>query len=168
MVCSEYGCKKITQVNISQDFQTRIKALFQVKIISAQYERALLAEYIASMEQFVGRQTRTQYDRAGTFPALFKFDQKHSGQMDCIDESINTLSYLKLLESQRMIKHHYIVGLVTRGGVFAGYPHTAVLLKEKNTNRKYVIDSWFYDNGRPAEVLSLKLWKSGWKPKSLQ
>lgn len=163
-VCSEYGCKKITQVSIDQKLQSRILQLFQVDKLSAQYERALLAEYIAHVEQFVGRQTNTQFDRAGSFPVFLKLGEQYSSQMDCIDESINTLSYLRLLDSQGMITHHDVTGLVTRGGLLAGYPHTAVLLTEKQSNKKYVIDSWFYDNGRPAVVLPLKIWKRGWKP----
>lgn len=163
-VCSQYGCKKITHVGIDQKLQSRIVQLFQVEKLSAQYERALLAEYIAQVEQFIGRQTHTQYDRGGTFPVFLNPGEQYSNQMDCIDESTNTLSYLRLLESQEMITHHDVTGLVTRGGLLAGYPHTAVLLTEKQSNKKYVIDSWFYDNARPAVVLPLKVWKQGWKP----
>lgn len=163
-VCSQYGCKKITQVSIDQKLQLRILQLFQVEKLSAQYERALLAEYIAQVEQFIGRQTNTQFDRGGSFPVFLNLGAQYSNQMDCIDESTNTLSYLRLLDSQGLITHHDVTGLVTRGGLLAGYPHTAVLLTEEKSNKKYVIDSWFYDNGRPAVVLPLKIWKLGWKP----
>ena len=56
------------------------------------------------------------------------------------------------------------MGLRSRGGLLSGYPHTAVLLKDKTSNEEFIIDSWFHDNGKPAEVILLKKWKRGWKP----
>ena len=117
------------------------------------------------METIVGRMTNTQYDNAGTFLLYLDLGKAKSHQMDCIDESINSFSYLKLLENENKLHFHKLEGLVSRGGLVAGYPHTAVLLIEHNTNKKFVVDSWFLANGRPATVVQYKLWKSGWKPK---
>lgn len=162
-VCYQYGCEKIANISINPEQWSNLTAIFEENLASG-FERALMAEYIARMEQLVGRQTKTQFDRAGTFIMFLSAMQQKSNQMDCIDESINTLSYLKMLEAESILKHHQISGLVTRGGLRAGYPHTAVLLKDLEANKKFVIDSWFLDNGRPAVVLPYKLWKQGWKP----
>ena len=166
-VCSQYGCNKITNLTIAKAAWKNIISLFEVASLSSRHERALLAEYIARMEQYVGRETHTQFDHAGTFPVFINVKKHKSDQMDCIDESINTLSYLKILDSEGLINYHNISGLVTRGGISAGYPHTAVLLEDKLSSKKYVIDSWFFDNGRPAVVVPYELWKRCWKPDSL-
>ena len=164
-VCHQYGCKEIQNVSIEQDLWNQLSEDFALKIHTSQQERAYIAEYIGRMESIVGRLTNTQYDHPGTF-LLFLNPGKASGnQMDCIDESINSFSYIKLLENDGKLYFHNLVGLVTRGGIAAGYPHTAVLITEKGTNEKYVVDSWFLANGRPAAVVPYKLWKAGWKPK---
>ncbi len=163
-VCYRYGCKQIISTSIDKKSWLNIIKAFNEPNYSPQYERALLAEYIGNVEKLVGRNTQTQYDQGGTFSLFLNVSDSRSEQMDCIDESTNTLSYLKMLNNQGKIKKHKIVGFVTRGGLLAGFPHTAVLLVEKQTKDKYVIDSWFYDNGRPAVILPYKTWKIGWKP----
>ncbi len=163
-VCYQYGCEKIARLSMSEKAWEQITTLFRNEYSSAAYERALLTEYIARIEQFVGRETKTQFDRAGTFIMYLNALAQKSNQMDCVDESINTLSYLKMLAADVGLKYHAISGLITRGGLRAGYPHTAVLLEDLVTGQEYVIDSWFYDNGRPAVVLPYHLWKGGWSP----
>ena len=163
-VCSQYGCKRIIEVSIDDVTWMRVTQRFEVTDIDPAYERALLAEYIADIEKFVGKKTNTNFDVGGTFNAYLNASYAKSDQMDCIDESTNTLSYLKLLNAENKIKSHEVVGLVTRGGLLAGYPHAAVLLVDVVNDEKYVIDSWFYNNGRPAVVLPYKTWKIGWKP----
>ena len=163
-VCYRYGCTQITSTSIDKKSWLNITKVFDEPDYSPEYERALLAEYIGNIERIVGRNTQTQYDQGGTFILFLNASNSRSEQMDCIDESTNTLSYLKMLDNQGKIKKHKIVGFVTRGGLLSGYPHTAVLLVERQTKDKYVIDSWFYDNGRPAVVVPYEAWKIGWKP----
>jgi len=164
LVCSQHGCKKISQVSIDKATWGEITSRFNTPNLAAATERALLAEYIADVEKVMGRKTHTNFDVGGTFNAYFTKQNIDSNQMDCIDESTNTLSYLKMLEVEHKIKSHEIVGLVSRGGLLAGYPHTAVLIEEFGSNEKYVVDSWFYNNGRPAVILPYKTWKIGWIP----
>ena len=164
-VCLRYGCKEIQNVSLDENVWSSLSQELNDKSKSAQLERALIAEYIGKMETVVGRITNTQYDTAGTFLLFLNPVKAKGNQMDCIDESINSFSYLKLLENEGKLHFHRIIGLVTRGGLVAGYPHTAVLIAEHHSSNKYVVDSWFLDNGRPATVVPYKVWKSGWKPK---
>ena len=163
-VCSQYGCKKITEVSIDEQIWTDITNRFDGLDISPGNERALLVEYIADIEKIIGRMTNTNFDIGGTFNVFLAAGTVKSDQMDCIDESTNTLSYLRLLDVKHKIRSHEVMGLVTRGGLLAGYPHTAVLIVDVVSKEKYVIDSWFYSNGRPAVVLPYKTWKIGWIP----
>ncbi|MFK7794493.1 MAG: hypothetical protein AB8B89_04015 [Gammaproteobacteria bacterium] len=163
-VCSQYGCQKIAEVSIDDMTWAKITERFEIAVMTPVNERILLAEYIADIEQYIGRKTNTRFDVGGTFNVYLKSSYAKSDQMDCIDESTNTLSYLKLLKIKDKLKSHVIVGLVTRGGLLAGYPHTAVLLMDVTNNEKYVVDSWFFNNGRPAVVLPYNTWKIGWKP----
>ena len=164
-VCHQYGCKVIQNISIEENIWEKLIRDFINRSASSSHERALIAEYIGKMELVVGRLTNTQYDRAGTFLLFLNPTKASSNQMDCIDESINSFSYIKLLQNSGWLHFHDLKGLVTRGGIAAGYPHTAVLIIEKSSNKKFVVDSWFLDNGRPAAIVPYKLWKNGWKPK---
>jgi len=163
-VCSRYGCKNITQVSIDGQTWAKLTNRFNEIDLHPANERALLAEYIADIEKVIGRKTNTNFDVGGTFNVFLPTRQAKSDQMDCIDESTNTLTYLRLLDAEGKLRSHEIVGLVSRGGLLAGYPHTAVLILDVANNEKYVVDSWFYNNGRPAVVLPYKTWKIGWIP----
>ena len=142
----------------------KILSYFNSKIDSAEAERAVLAQVIAYIEEVVGAQTNTQYDLGGTFNIYLNLKKAKSEQMDCVDESANTLLYLRILVQNKKINFHEVAGLRSRGGLWAGYPHTAVLLLDKQSKEKFIIDSWFHENGQPAEIVPFKRWKKGWKP----
>jgi hypothetical protein len=111
------------------------------------------------MEQLVGEKTGTSGDRGGN---LAGFGQQ--GQMDCIDESNNTMTYLKLLQQDGLLRHHVVQGRATRFGLSAGMPHTTAVILDVATEQRYAVDSWFFDNGEPPVIMLLDDWKSGWRP----
>jgi hypothetical protein len=163
-ICSNYGCSKITDAKFSAEQWIKISSILEISAVSPAMERAALAEVMGYIETIIGRQTNTQYDVGGTFNIYVNPRKAKSEQMDCIDESANTLLYLRFLDQEQKIVWHDVVGLSSRGGLRAGYPHTAVLLIDKDSKQKYIIDSWFYDNGRPATIVPYQMWKRGWKP----
>ncbi|MEM7401047.1 MAG: hypothetical protein AAF304_03760 [Pseudomonadota bacterium] len=164
-VCSNYGCKTITNISITESQWKNILSYFSNTTNSAIAEREQLRKAIGQIELIAGEQTNTQYDLGGTFKIYANIKSAKSEQMDCIDESTNTLLYLRLLNQNKKLKFHEILGLRSRGGLRAGYPHTAVLLKDNTSGQKFIIDSWFHGNGEPAEVVLYANWKRGWKPK---
>ena len=142
----------------------KIDSMLTISSISSADERNSLTDAIGYIETIIGKQTNTEFDLGGTFNIYLNLSNGKSEQMDCIDESTNTLLYLRILEQHQKIVWHDVVGLSSRGGLRAGYPHTAVLIKEKESGQKFIIDSWFHGNGQPAEVVEYRKWKKGWKP----
>jgi hypothetical protein len=130
---------------------------------SGEEERAAIAEAIAIMEAIVGEHTGTGQDRGGNIEGFGR-----PRQMDCIDESTNTHTYLYMLASAGYLRHHRLIDRVTRFGLFVGMPHTTAVIQDLGTGTRYAIDSWFYDNGQPPPVIELSEWKSGWRPESRQ
>jgi len=163
-ICSRYGCLEITNVSLTTEQWESIGSIFKIPPVSAAKERELLSVAIGQIEVIVGAKNNTHSDVGGTFNIYLNPSQGKSEQMDCIDESANTLLYLRVLQQEQKLNWHEVYGLSSRGGFRAGYPHTAVLIIDKKTNQKYIIDSWFHDNGEPAEVVLYKKWKKGWKP----
>jgi hypothetical protein len=163
-ICSRYGCSEITNVFLTTEQWKEIVSIFKTSPVSAAKERELLSIAIGQIETVVGAKNNTHSDMGGTFNIYLNLRNGKSEQMDCIDESANTLLYLRVLQQEQKLYWHDIYGLSSRGGFRAGYPHTAVLIIDNKTDQKYIIDSWFHDNGRSAEVIPYKVWKKGWKP----
>jgi hypothetical protein len=84
--------------------------------------------------------------------------------MDCIDESTNTTTYLRMLTNSGLLKHHTVMDRATRFGLFAGAPHTTAVISENGSDRDFAVDSWFLDNGQAPAIVRMQEWKSGWEP----
>lgn len=158
-VCFDHTCRTIVTRSFSPGEWQRITALLQAPAPTAAAERTTIANTIALMEQIVGDKTDTASDRGGN---LAGFGQQ--GQMDCIDESTNATTYLKLLQQDGLLRHHVVQDRVTRFGLSAGMPHTTAVIEDVAARRQYAVDSWFFDNGEPPVVMQLDEWKSGWRP----
>lgn len=127
---------------------------------SPEAERERIKTAIGLFEQKVGAKTGTSVDIHGTFFKTGKY------QLDCVDESTNTTVYLSLLQQKGLIRFHRVEGPSVRLPlIHAGrWPHQTAVITELNTSEFFAVDSWFHDNGAPAEIISLKEWKEGWKP----
>jgi hypothetical protein len=111
------------------------------------------------MESIVGPLTGTDGDIGGSLQGAFR-----KNQMDCEDEAVNTCTYLIMMQDDGLITYHDIYKPTMRGFVVMGWPHVATVLKDKQTGERFVVDSWFEDNGHPAHVVPYREWKSGWRP----
>lgn len=158
-VCVGGGCAEIKQVSLNAKEWQKIAAIFSVhnKASDARQERMLIASALGEFERIVGKKTNTSQDLAGTFHFI-------QGQLDCNDEAINSTTYMRLLRQNGLIKLHEIEDMQIRAFFFSGWPHTTAVIHEIATGDRYAVDSWFYDNGFPATVVPLKLWKSGYIP----
>jgi hypothetical protein len=158
-MCYGGGCAGVAKAMFSEAEWSVIGRLFTPPSANAAQERERISQAIGLMEQVVGHQTGTDNDRAGTF-----VDVRYKNQLDCNDEAANSRTYLKLLQQAGYLQFHDIIDTKTRGYFFNGWPHTTAAIQEKQGGQRYAVDSWFYDNGKPAVVLPLEQWKSGWKP----
>ena len=48
------------------------------------------------------------------------------------------------------------------GGGFG--PHQTAVIIDRATGERFAVDTWFYDNGEPAEVIPMDDWFYGWHP----
>lgn len=158
-VCHGGTCTIVSQVALDETQWARIAAAFTPVPSDAQDERARIAEAIARFEAIVGAITDTSDDRAEN-----QFGKTWTSQMDCIDESTNTTTYLKILAQADLLRWHRVEDRVTRGWFLFGWPHTTAVVSEVRTGARWVVDSWFFENGKPPVIVPLDLWKTGWRP----
>ena len=141
-VCMNFSCRRKEIVKLSQEDWDSVANWLRQPAPDAHTERLHIKQAIGWMEVVVGRYTPSHLDVGGdlqngavTFP----------GQLDCIDESLNTTTYLKLFEQNDLLKHHTVMERAYRRTVFD--QHWAGQLKDLNNGDRWVVDSWFQDNG---------------------
>ena len=158
-VCYDHSCKSIVTDTLSPEEWRTAAAALRSSQPSAADERHAIAVAIATMEEIVGQHTGTSIDSGGNLRGFGK-----PLQMDCIDESTNTNTYLLMLERDGLLTHHTVASRSTRFGLFVGMPHTTAVIRDNGTGQRYAVDSWFHDNGQPPYVERLEFWKAGGRP----
>ena len=164
-VCHGYGCRFRETVRIEPFAWEEVTRLFQPAPATAAEERVRLGRAIALLEIKIGVATGTHTDRAAadTFGG-------EPNQLDCIDETVNTTTYLRLLMEHGLMQKHHIGTAAQRGWVLASFfgstdftTNTAVII-DKETRVAFAVDSYFYPNGRPPKIMPLVEWNKNWRP----
>lgn len=161
--CQANSCRIITTQTLDAVQLRTLSKHFTKPPADAAAERARLGDAIALLERWMGARTGTDRDLGGTFPGFGK-----PGQMDCIDESTNTTSYLTLIAAHGWLRYHRVTSRRTRGFPLFVWPHTTAVIVETGTERRYAVDSWFLDNGQAPFIVPLDIWQRGWKPNKEQ
>ncbi|MBZ0093609.1 MAG: hypothetical protein K8F27_15490 [Sulfuricellaceae bacterium] len=158
-VCYNNTCKELAVIGLSPPQWQSVKALFQPPPSDAAGERKIIALAVARMEQLVGPLTDTAHDKGQNADP-----DDGSNEMDCIDESTNTTTYLRLFVHDGLLRWHTVEDRATRGWFLFGWPHTTAVIRERASGVSYAVDSWFLDNGQPPFILPLDEWRRGWHP----
>jgi hypothetical protein len=159
-VCKNFGCKKRVPVAFDGAEWARVRDIFEGPPASPAGERERIGLAIALMERIVGPKAGTQGDEAGA-PLISAITE---GQLDCIDETYNTTTYLRLIASDGLLAWHDVGEPYQRGGLASGRVHNTATIVERGSNTAYTVDSWFHANGQAPEVVLLADWLSGWSP----
>jgi hypothetical protein len=163
-ICQGGGCAEISKISLTELEWNAVTRIFNAPTKSAPesnevVERQKIAQAIGILENLVGNKIGTTADLAGTF-----FDGKLDGQQDCNDEAINSTTYMRLLKQKGLMPLHEIEDMRTRNFFFTGWPHTTAVIREIKTGERYAVDSWFYDNGHAATIVTFKQWKANFQP----
>lgn len=156
-ICYNYGCAVSATVELDQDVLGAARRLL-LRAHDAAGERQAISLTLGLFEIFAGEQTPTWADKGDNVN-----DDGVDGRMDCIDESTNATRYLFLLESRGWLRHHDVLEPVQRSPLWINV-HWAARIAEKGTRQEFAVDSWFFDNGRPAAIFRLNDWLDGAHP----
>ena len=152
-ICYNYDCNRTAHVRPGVDEWSTIVNQFKPAARSAVEERDMIRRAVAVLEHIAGTQTPTYRDR-GRNPIVDDWP----GQMDCIDESTNTKRYLDLLQERGLLRWHRVAERVYRAPHFFDQ-HWAGQIIELETLDRYVVDSWFLDNGNMPYIQAASAWQ---------
>jgi len=160
VVCKNYGCAKRVMVSLIPSEWAQVRTLFLPAAPDASVERQQVRHAIALMETLVGPKAGTASDKAGA--DIINFDRE--GQLDCIDETYDTTTYLRLFVADGLLKWHDVGEPAERGYILDRRPHNTATIIEHGSGAAYSVDSWFHANGEMPETIPLKVWLAGWSP----
>jgi len=140
-ICYDFSCKTREQVALSVEEWRSIIGWFYPAANTAAEEREQLRQAIGWMEVVVGQHTPTHRDKGLNLEKNPEFP----GQLDCIDESLNITTYMQLFHEQGHLRRHRVVDRAYRKAGFDA--HWAGQIEQIDTGERFVIDSWFQDNG---------------------
>ena len=163
-VCYNYGCAAEAEVRYSELQLAQVRALLGAATDPAD-ERERLALAVGWLLGWAGEQTPIAADRGGN-----QADDGVFGRMDCIDHATTTTRLLRLLEERHWLRFHqvtqpvlrvrYLLAMHFSAQIEEVVPPVAAPAEAAGPDR-FVVDSWFRDNGQPAVVLALTDWLDG-------
>ena len=156
-ICYNYSCAVSAKIELSEDVLHAVRRLL-LRSGDAAEEREAISLAIGLFEVAAGQQSPTWADKGRNVN-----DDGVDGRMDCIDESTNATTYLRLMENKGWLRYHRVLKRVMRAPLWVN-DHWAARIMEKQTGREFAVDSWFFDNGRPAFVVPLEEWRNGAEP----
>jgi hypothetical protein len=163
-VCHAYTCKMQTSFTFKQKDLAAIRTVMaKTKKADTPFEeRRAIAYAIAYIDVLVGNRLGIK-DKAG-------MQFKASGdpeQLDCVDVSTNTTSYLLVMQSNGMLKYHTVEGTMSKENLLRGFaqldpvkywPHWSAIIKDKTTGQKWAVDRWPFDQGENPAVVKVEEW----------
>ncbi len=155
-VCSGYGCVISEKFQPSEPEIAEIRSIMASGVSDAQSERTAIKRAIGYFERVARKHLRYR-------PDIEKAYQKNigkRGQMDCVDESLNTTGYLAFMQARGMLQHHKVRSRYAERGLLVDgrYPHkSAVIIDQGGTS--WTVDSWYHADGVEPQIMRLSAWR---------
>jgi hypothetical protein len=159
-ICHGYSC--VVEVPIHYEaLRLQEISVALMLTVDAENERKILAGVIGQLYAWAGEQSDIRHDRGGNYA-----DGTTPGKMDCIDHSTSTTRLLRLLEARGDLRWHRVLTPESREFAWVLPVHWSAVIEEIGSQaaKRFVVDSWFVDNGQPAVILPLDEWKKGAGP----
>ena len=154
-ICSGFGCIYQQSLAFSAADMDHIHTAFGTQIVDAGMERDAISKIVAWKEILAQRRLNMRTDTK----LSYQRDAGVRGQMDCVDESSNTLAFLKFLDQEKLFKFHQPKRIGARGFLFDGrYPHKTAVVTDTN-GITWAIDSWKKDGGLPPQIVEYAKWR---------
>ena len=162
--CHGFGCAETARVSLAPAEWNRIKAVFSPPARDARAERQKIARAVAEMQKLVGVKTGTDVHQWTHKNMMILPNLGDPTQLDCIDEAVNTWTFMTMMERAGLFRFHHVADLAYAGLPTDTNPRNTAVLREK-TGAYYAVDASLVDGGVPPMVMPLAVWTGSWPPK---
>lgn len=162
-VCHGFNCAERSDATLTIRQWQQVAGVFRPRAKTALAERRQVAQAVALIERLVGPQTGTAAPQWTHRDMLIYPNFGDTTQLDCVDESVNTWTYMTLLERGKLLHFHRVADLANAGGVTDPFMRNTAVLQEINGDY-YAIDASLVGGGEPPVVMKLATWINKWPP----
>ena len=159
--CHGFNCSATSRATLNGDAWRRVAAVFVPRAKDAHTERRQIAHGVALIQLLVGQQTGTAIHQWTHRDKQILPNLSDPTQLDCIDEAVNTWTYLTLMERSGLFHFHRVAKLSNAGSVID--PRNTAVLQEIG-GQYFAIDPALVDVGVPPPVIPLNSWLAHWPP----
>ena len=142
-LCHGYACRFVTPVGLLPEEWQATGALFQPPAPSAAAERRQIGLAVAQLTMSAG-----QHAGIAVRQRRELVNRNDPSQLDCVDETVNTASYLILLSRAGLLRWHRVGPVAHRG--------TLVTMDVANT--PVMVETAFADPGLPPYIVPIETW----------
>ena len=115
--CHGFNCRSTPRVSLNRQQWDTVAEVFRPRAKNAQAERRQIAQAVAVMRMQVGAQTGTAVHQWTHKDFQVLPNLSDPTQLDCIDESVNTWTYMTLMERAGLFHHHEVAKLSNAGSL---------------------------------------------------
>ncbi len=163
-VCHGFGCSEKSYAVLSKDQWQRVTRVFTPRAKNAQVERQQIARAVALVETMVGPQTGIAAHQWTHQNMLIVPNLGDTTQLDCVDEAVNTWTYMMLMEHGGLLHFHRVAQLSYAGSLTDPFMRNTAVLQEINGDY-FAIDASLVDSGVPPPIMPLETWMGEWPPR---
>ena len=163
-VCHGFGCRERSHASLSLAEWHKVIAVFRPRPKNAAAERQRVSHAVALMERLVGPKTGTDAHQWTHRNMLIVPNLGDTTQLDCVDEAVNTWTYMTMMERGNLLRFHRVAPLSNAGSLTDPNMRNTAVLQEKDGGY-YAVDASLVDYGKPPLVMSLAAWMGSWPPK---
>ena len=156
VLCEGYACRFGAHVALSADEWAKIAATLQPAAPDAATERDHLARAVAKLDLIAAQHAGTAVEQRRDW-----INKGDPSQIDCVDHTVNTTTYLRLFERAGLLRWHRSGIAAHRGSVLAWDVANTATVVEIDTGRSYSIDTALGDPGVQPYVVPLEVWIEG-------
>lgn len=157
-VCHGYGCAITTRVALTPAEWRKVRTAFEPPPPDAKSERRQIAAAIAHLERAAGERMGTLVHQRQAWNA------GDATQLDCIDQSVNTWTYLTLLQRDALLRYHRVGNLAHAGSLLAADIRNTATLELLADGTRYAVDPQLVDGPLPPPIMPLPVWTATWPP----
>jgi len=159
--CHGFSCAESSRVSLNKNQWRRVAAVFKPPAKDAKAERRQIAQAVSLMQRLVGAQTGTAVHQWTHKDMNILPNLGDPTQLDCIDEAVNTWTYMTMMERSGLFRFHHVAQLSNAGSLHD--PRNTAVLQE-NSGGYFAIDPALVDFGVPPPVMPLATWTGDWPP----